>query len=80
MQPSTTFSAPATRRTFLQSCACGGLAAGVRAEAAPAVGPAPLAVRRQDFLLHPLVDHARARDWQWTMPFANLIIELFMGT
>ena len=43
MQPSTTFSSPATRRTFLQSLACAGLAWGVRADAAPAVGADELA-------------------------------------
>ena len=43
MQPSTTFSSPATRRTFLQSLACAGLAWGVRADAAPVVGAEELA-------------------------------------
>jgi L-alanine-DL-glutamate epimerase-like enolase superfamily enzyme len=43
MQPSDISSSPATRRTFLQSIACAGLAWGVRADAAPVVEAEELA-------------------------------------
>lgn len=43
MKHSTIAPTPATRRAFLQSCVCAGLAVGVRADAAPTVGTDELA-------------------------------------